>query len=103
MSLGCVIPSSYFSPQTSKRRKDYELRPLADFTSPIALCFGMVNHVTVGMMDRVSKTGSSKKRVSTQVNDARSKDLNDCKPGRKRGRHPFALTVKQRGKTIWFS
>lgn len=47
-------------------------------------------------------TGPPTKRVGAQVNDSRSKGMNDGKPGSKTGSQSFGLNVKQ-GKPVQLS
>lgn len=53
-------------------------------------------------MAQVWETRLSNKHVGTQVNDARVKYLNDCKPEGKVGNETFAITVKQRRNGLAF-
>lgn len=71
------------------------MRLQAGFESAKLVCFGATSHVTVSM-NQVREIGPSKKPIGTQLNDARAKDLNDCKPEGKVGNQSFALTLKQK-------
>lgn len=57
--------------------------------------FGPMSHMIAGM-DHVWEREPSNKLVGTQVNDARTKDANVCKPGSKLEKQPFALKLEQR-------
>lgn len=53
-------------------------------------------------MDRVWETRPSRKLVGTKASGARSKDLNDCKPGVKVASQPSVLNVKQKKRFSWY-
>lgn len=66
----------------------------ACYKSAKALCFGPMSPVTV-WTDQVWQAGFSEKLGFTQVNDARSKALSDCKSGTRVGNRLFAAVLKQ--------
>lgn len=77
-----------------------KVRLLAIFPSAKALCFGTSIHGTV-RLNQVWETEYSNNPVGTQVNDPRSKDLIDCKPGYRMGPQPFDLTMKKAVQFSW--